>query len=98
MALTGTKITRKVTILYPNLLKNAGFEDSADFKYWKTTSTENALSVEAGSSNVYDGKKTLKFWAEKDFTFSARQTVTVKTPGTYKLSMVSHGDLKGSGD
>lgn len=94
----GKKVTRKVKLLSKNLIKNAGFEDKSDFKNWTTKSTENALSVEHDSNNIYDGNATLKFWAEKDFTFSAKQTVTVKTPGVYKLSMVTSGEFKGAKD
>ena len=94
----GKKITRKVKLLYKNLLKNAGFEDTTDFKNWTTKSTQNALSVERDSSNIYDGHAALKFWAEKDFTFTAKQTVTVKTPGIYKLSMVTSGEFTGKKD
>ena len=94
----GKNVTRKVKLLYRNLLKNSGFENDKDFKDWTTKSTENALSVERDSSNIYDGHAALKFWAEKDFTFTAKQTVTVKTPGLYKVSMVTSGELKGDKD
>lgn len=94
----GKKISRKVKLLYKNLVKNSGFEDSEDFKNWTVKSEQNALSVERDSNNIYSGSAALKFWADKDFTFTASQTITFKNPGVYRLSMVTSGELTGSSD
>ena len=76
-----------------NKLLNPGFEDD-DLSMWTLTSTGSKFAVVADNLPAAIDKRVLNFWSDADFAFSASQTVTGLTPGTYNVRVSIHGEDK----
>jgi len=91
--LTGTKVTFQadVTVVpFSNLLSDPGFE-SGGFGAWKIEGTTEAVQVENNTGNAHSGSYTLKYWKDKDFSFTARRTITGLADGVYSVRVWAMG-------
>ncbi len=75
-----------------NYIKNPGFED-IDMSMW--TISGNGVSREA-DNNKRSGEYSLKFWDDKQVTYTAEQKITGIPAGTYELGAYLQGGDAGS--
>ena len=87
-------IAIKLTINPVNNISNPGFED-ADMSMWVIKDSASCVGRQNDSSNVRTGKYCLKFWDNKDISYSAEQVVTLDA-GVYKLGTYIEGGDAGS--
>ena len=78
-----------LTINPVNNILNPGFED-ADMSMWNITDASSCVGRQNDSSNVRSGKYCLKFWDNKDISYTVEQTVTLDA-GIYKLGTYIEG-------
>lgn len=82
-----------VEILKINYVKNFGFEDE-DMSAW--TISGNGVD-RTGDNNIHDGAYCLKFWDDKQVTFTAEQTLANIPAGTYEAGTFLQGGDAGAG-
>lgn len=88
-------VSREVTLLNPNLIKNGDFE-TGDFTDWTVADGSEGYDIETDSNNVYKGHNTLHFYSESDFSFELSQTVKITEDGDYEASMITSGEFTAS--
>ena len=88
-------VSRDVTLLNPNLIKNGDFE-TGDFTDWTAADGSEGYDIETDSNNVYKGHNTLHFYSESDFDFELSQTVKITEDGDYEASMITSGEFTAS--
>ena len=72
-----------------NHIADGSFENPEHDADWTVAGTGASITKDDG--NTPDGTRALKFWAAKDYTFTAAQTITGLKPGEYELSATSQG-------
>ena len=87
-------IAIKLTINPVNNISNPGFED-ADMSMWVITDSASCVGRQNDSSNVRTGKYCLKFWDNKEISYTAEQAVTLDA-GIYKLGTYIEGGDAGN--
>jgi len=88
---TELPVTIDVTITaYRNLAVNGGFEDG--LTGWSLT---GAVKLGTNANDAWSGIRSLNYWDDEDFAFTANQTVTDLPDGLYTLRVRASG---GGGD
>ncbi len=87
-------IAIKLTINPVNNIANPGFED-ADMSMWVIKDSASCVGRQNDSSNVRTGKYCLKFWDNKEISYSAEQVVTLDA-GVYRLGTYIEGGDAGN--
>lgn len=82
-----------VEVLKINYVKNSGFEDE-DMSAW--TVSGNGVG-RTNDNNIHDGAYCLKFWDDKQVTFTAEQTLAGIPAGTYEAGTFLQGGDAGEG-
>jgi len=91
--LTGTKVAvsaRISVVPFSNILSDSGFE-SGILGEWKVAGPLGAVVVERNAGNAHNGEWTLKYWREKDFSFTVRRMVEGLPDGIYTAKLWSMG-------
>jgi arabinogalactan endo-1,4-beta-galactosidase len=90
---TGTKVNAVAVVnvvALSNLLTDAGFE-GGNLGDWKASGTPSTVLVEKNPGNARTGDFSLKYWNEKDFTFTVTRTVAGLKDGVYTAKIWSQG-------
>jgi len=90
---TGTKVAAVAVVnvvALANLLTDPGFE-GGNLGDWKATGTPFTAVVEKNPGNARTGDFTLKYWNEKDFSFTVQRIVTGLKDGLYSAKVWAMG-------
>lgn len=88
----GHDVTATITVTSTpavDYVPDGSFEDAANDANWTIDGTGASITWDNG--NTPDGDRALKFWSAKDYSFSAKQTITGLEPGEYALTAMSQG-------
>lgn len=90
---TGTKVPVSASVqvvAWSNVLPDPSFE-SGVLGEWTIEGTPGTALVERNASNARTGDATLKYWKDRDFTFTARRVISDLKDGTYTLKLWAMG-------
>lgn len=84
------KVRCTVTVIYPNLLENAGFEEG-DSAYTLSPGWPGNGITDKESGNVHSGRRYLHFYAGTAQTATAWHSPVTLQPGTYTFTLYMQG-------